>query len=90
MYGDEGPILRNPFGLQLMTSFVRISFNMTLLILGIFSTAAGGSPNYIALSSFAAVWSVGVGGNLPVDSAVFLGMYWYFFMMVTSKLMLAC
>ena len=40
---------------------------------GIFATAAGGSPNYVALSSFAAVWSIGVGGNLPVDSAVFLG-----------------
>ena len=42
---------------------------------GVFATAAGGSPNYVALSSFAAVWSIGVGGNLPVDSAVFLGKY---------------
>lgn len=48
------------------------SFNITLLIVGIFATAAGASPNYIALCSFAAVWSVGVGGNLPVDSAIFL------------------
>jgi len=29
--------------------------------------------NYVALCSLIAVWSVGVGGNLPVDSAVFLG-----------------
>ncbi|KAI9066823.1 MFS general substrate transporter [Trametes sanguinea] len=47
-------------------------FNITLFITGVFAIAAGGSPNYIALCSLAAVWSVGVGGNLPVDSAVFL------------------
>lgn len=50
----------------------RISFNVTLLIVGIFATAAGGAPNYTTLSAFAAVWSIGVGGNLPVDSAIFL------------------
>ncbi|KAI0314066.1 MFS general substrate transporter [Amylostereum chailletii] len=48
------------------------SFNLTFLITGVFAVAAGASPNYIALSSLAAVWSTGVGGNLPVDSAVFL------------------
>ncbi|OSC97469.1 MFS general substrate transporter [Trametes coccinea BRFM310] len=47
-------------------------FNITLFITGVFAIAAGGSPNYIALCSLAAVWSIGVGGNLPVDSAVFL------------------
>ncbi|KAH6894047.1 MFS general substrate transporter [Coprinopsis sp. MPI-PUGE-AT-0042] len=50
----------------------KISFNITLLIVGVFAMAAGGSPNYVALTSFAAVWSIGVGGNLPVDSAIFL------------------
>ncbi|KAG6917195.1 hypothetical protein DXG01_003538 [Tephrocybe rancida] len=50
----------------------KISFNITLLITAIFAIAAGGSPNSIALCSFAAVWSIGVGGNLPVDSAIFL------------------
>ncbi|EIW78205.1 MFS general substrate transporter [Coniophora puteana RWD-64-598 SS2] len=50
----------------------RWAFNITLFITGVFAVAAGGSPNYIALCSLAAVWSVGVGGNLPVDSAVFL------------------
>lgn len=50
----------------------RVSFNITFLILGIFAVAAGGSPNYVALASFAALWSIGVGGNLPVDSAIFL------------------
>ncbi|KAH9841718.1 MFS general substrate transporter [Rhodofomes roseus] len=50
----------------------RWCFNFTLLITGIFSVAAGASPNKIALCGMAAAWSVGVGGNLPVDSAVFL------------------
>ncbi|KAI0054046.1 MFS general substrate transporter [Auriscalpium vulgare] len=47
-------------------------FNLTLFITGVFAVAAGGSPNSVALCSLAAVWSIGVGGNLPVDSAVFL------------------
>ncbi|PCH39861.1 MFS general substrate transporter [Wolfiporia cocos MD-104 SS10] len=50
----------------------RWCFNITLFITGVFAVAAGGSPNYVALCSLAAVWSIGVGGNLPVDSAVFL------------------
>ncbi|KAG6835635.1 hypothetical protein H0H93_016327 [Arthromyces matolae] len=50
----------------------KISFNITLLLTAIFALAGGGSPNFVALSSFAAVWSIGVGGNLPVDSAIFL------------------
>ncbi|KIJ62126.1 hypothetical protein HYDPIDRAFT_95026 [Hydnomerulius pinastri MD-312] len=50
----------------------RWAFNLTLLITGVFAIAAGGSLNYVALCSLTAVWSVGVGGNLPVDSAVFL------------------
>lgn len=53
----------------------KISFNSTLFILGVFATAAGGANDYVALCSFAAIWSIGVGGNLPVDSAIFLGMY---------------
>ena len=50
----------------------RWCFNITLFITGVFAVAAGASPNAVALCSLAAVWSVGVGGNLPVDSAVFL------------------
>ncbi|KAL1679783.1 major facilitator superfamily domain-containing protein, partial [Schizophyllum commune] len=50
----------------------RVSFNITLFITGAFALAAGGSADYIALCSLTAVWSVGVGGNLPVDSAIFL------------------
>jgi len=33
---------------------------------------AASSPNFGASGTFAALWSVGVGGNLPVDSAIFL------------------
>ena len=51
----------------------RWAFNITLFITGVFATASGASPGFVALCSFAAVWSIGVGGNLPVDSAVFLG-----------------
>ncbi|KAK0216532.1 MFS general substrate transporter [Armillaria nabsnona] len=47
-------------------------FNLTLLIAGVFGTAAGGSPNFVTLACLLAMVSVGVGGNLPVDSAVFL------------------
>ncbi|KAG1847651.1 MFS general substrate transporter [Suillus subalutaceus] len=50
----------------------RWAFNITLGMTGVFAIAAGGSMNYVALCSLTAVWSVGVGGNLPVDSAVFL------------------
>ncbi|KAF8903668.1 major facilitator superfamily domain-containing protein [Gymnopilus junonius] len=50
----------------------KVSFNLTLLITGVFAIAAGGSPNFVVLTSLVSVWSVGVGGNLPVDSAIFL------------------
>ncbi|KIK01637.1 hypothetical protein K443DRAFT_132193 [Laccaria amethystina LaAM-08-1] len=35
-------------------------------------TAAGGSRNLVTLASLIAVLRIGVGGNLPVDSAIFL------------------
>lgn len=54
--------------------FARLAFNLTLFITGVFAVSAGASPDSVALCSLAAVWSIGVGGNLPVDSAVFLGM----------------
>jgi MFS family permease len=47
-------------------------FNLTLGITAIFGLIAAGSPNFAAIGCFAALWSFGVGGNLPVDSAVFL------------------
>ena len=51
----------------------RWSFNLPILITAIFAIAATGSPNYTTLCACVSVWSIGVGGNLSVDSAVFLG-----------------
>lgn len=50
----------------------RWAFNLTFLITGVFAVIAGGSPNFVAIGIFASFWSFGVGGNLPVDSAIFL------------------
>ncbi|KAI5813176.1 MFS general substrate transporter [Pyronema omphalodes] len=50
----------------------RWAFNLTLLITSVFGLAAGWSPTFAVLAGMVAMWSVGVGGNLPVDSAVFL------------------
>jgi hypothetical protein len=61
--------------MQVIFSFGRWSFNLTLSIGSIFGIAMGGSGTFIALASLAAVSSVGVGGNIPVDSAVFLGAF---------------
>ncbi|KAK6535392.1 hypothetical protein TWF694_001853 [Orbilia ellipsospora] len=50
----------------------RWAFNLTLLVVGVFGLVAGASPSFEALGVFAALWSFGVGGSLPVDSAIFL------------------
>ncbi|KAF2280072.1 MFS general substrate transporter [Westerdykella ornata] len=50
----------------------RWAFNLTIGITAVFGLVAAGSPNFGAIATFAALWSVGVGGNLPVDSAIFL------------------
>ncbi|KAJ4346109.1 hypothetical protein N0V95_005725 [Ascochyta clinopodiicola] len=50
----------------------RWAFNLTIGITSVFGMIAAGSPNFAAIGTFAALWSVGVGGNLPVDSAIFL------------------
>nr|XP_031857508.1 uncharacterized protein CI109_007068 [Kwoniella shandongensis]KAA5524580.1 hypothetical protein CI109_007068 [Kwoniella shandongensis] len=47
-------------------------FNLTLGVTSIFGMIAASSPNFAAIGVFAALWSFGVGGNLPVDSAIFL------------------
>ncbi|KAK7059875.1 major facilitator superfamily domain-containing protein [Favolaschia claudopus] len=81
--GSQGPFLKlgQNIGLLVGAAFWgvgadvwgrKLSFNLTMLITGVFGISAAGSPNYIALCSLAAVWSVGVGGNLPVDSSIFL------------------
>lgn len=50
----------------------KIGFNMTLGITSVFGMVAASSPNFAAVAVFAALWSFGVGGNLPIDSAIFL------------------
>ncbi|OAL43219.1 MFS general substrate transporter [Pyrenochaeta sp. DS3sAY3a] len=50
----------------------RWAFNLTIGITGVFGMIAASSPNFAAIGTFAALWSIGVGGNLPVDSAIFL------------------
>ena len=50
----------------------RWAFNLTIGITAVWGLIAAGSPNFAALGCFAAFWSTGVGGNLPVDSAIFL------------------
>lgn len=50
----------------------RWAFNLTIGITGVFGLVAAGSSSFAAICTFAALWSVGVGGNLPVDSAIFL------------------
>ena len=48
------------------------AFNLTLGLTAVWGMIASGSPNFAAIGVFAAFWSFGVGGNLPVDSAIFL------------------
>ncbi|KAH8423181.1 putative sugar transporter [Aspergillus melleus] len=50
----------------------RPAFNLTLLITGVFGLAAGGGPNWIGTCALFACLGLGVGGNLPVDGALFL------------------
>lgn len=50
----------------------RWAFNLTLGVTSVFGLIAASSPNFAAIGCFAALWSFGVGGNLPVDSAIFL------------------
>ncbi|KAJ5948482.1 hypothetical protein N7454_001789 [Penicillium verhagenii] len=48
------------------------AFNCTLLIAGIFLCATAGATNFIAFSAFWAVIGTAAGGNVPVDSMIFL------------------
>ncbi|KAI1610283.1 MFS general substrate transporter [Exophiala viscosa] len=50
----------------------RLAFNLTLLIAGVFGTAAGAANSFISCAVLVSFCGFGVGGNLPVDSAVFL------------------
>jgi len=50
----------------------RLAFNFTLFLAGVFGLASGGAPNWIGTCALYACIGLGVGGNLPVDGALFL------------------
>jgi len=50
----------------------RFAFNMTLFIAGVFGLAVGGGPSWVGTCGLFAALGVGIGGNLPVDGALFL------------------
>ncbi|KAJ4357721.1 uncharacterized protein N0V89_002297 [Didymosphaeria variabile] len=50
----------------------RLAFNFTLMFAGIFGLAAGGGPSWIGVCALYACLGLGVGGNLPIDGALFL------------------
>ena len=49
-----------------------MAFNFTLCLAGIFGLGAGGGPNWVGTAALYACIGLGVGGNLPVDGALFL------------------
>ena len=50
----------------------RLAFNATLFLAGVFGLAVGGAPNWVGACALYACLGFGVGGNLPVDGALFL------------------
>ncbi|KAI5819596.1 membrane transporter [Pyronema omphalodes] len=50
----------------------RWAFNLTLLLTGLFGLVGGAPTTFAGLAVMVALWSLGVGGNIPVDSAVLL------------------
>ncbi|KAF2833534.1 MFS general substrate transporter [Ophiobolus disseminans] len=50
----------------------RLAFNFTLFLAGVFGLASGAGPNWIGTCALYACIGLGVGGNLPVDGALFL------------------
>ncbi|KAK6511098.1 hypothetical protein TWF481_000020 [Arthrobotrys musiformis] len=49
-----------------------LSFNMTLLLAGVFGFAVAGGPNYVGVAFLMGVVGLGGGGNMPINSALFL------------------
>lgn len=47
-------------------------FSLTLGLTAVAGPAGEGAPSFWVLGLLTAVWSFGVGGNLPVDSAIFI------------------
>ncbi|KAI9805810.1 MAG: hypothetical protein M1825_000424 [Sarcosagium campestre] len=50
----------------------RFAFNATLFLAGVFGLVVAAAPNWIAVCGLFAALGTGVGGNLPVDGALFL------------------
>ncbi|KAF8224337.1 MFS general substrate transporter [Tricholoma matsutake] len=50
----------------------KLSFNITLFLAGVFGIAAGAAPNFVAFAALVACTGFGIGGNLPVDGALYL------------------
>ena len=50
----------------------KYAFNYSLLIASVFTIVAGASPNWIVLGLFVCFAAFGAGGNLVLDTAVFL------------------
>ena len=50
----------------------KFAFNVSLMVCSIFAIVAGSSPNWIVLGLFVCLSAFGGGGNLVLDTAVFL------------------
>lgn len=50
----------------------KFAFNCSLMVCSIFAIVAGSSPNWIVLGLFVCLSGFGGGGNLVLDTAVFL------------------
>jgi len=50
----------------------KFAFNTSLMICSVFAIVAGASPNWIVLGLFTCLAAFGAGGNLVLDTAVFL------------------
>ncbi|OAV91187.1 hypothetical protein PTTG_04704 [Puccinia triticina 1-1 BBBD Race 1] len=50
----------------------KLGFNITIFTTAIFALLSASSTNFISICLCVFFWSTGVGGNLPVDSAIFL------------------
>ncbi|KAI9372864.1 major facilitator superfamily domain-containing protein [Aspergillus egyptiacus] len=50
----------------------RFAFNVSLFISAVFTIVAGASPNWVVLGLFTCLSAFGAGGNLVLDTAVFL------------------
>ncbi|EKM77975.1 hypothetical protein AGABI1DRAFT_129759 [Agaricus bisporus var. burnettii JB137-S8] len=48
------------------------TYRITLFIASVFGVAGGGAPNFVAFASLVACMGFGIGGNLPVDGALYL------------------